>query len=380
MDSPYHLQHYDTHTDHVTVVRPSSSTLLQPKNSLSPSVIGSDTESHTLVSNTRTSQNERLGSVSPFSMSMSSSPLSFYTANSSPSCSPALLWYSVKPELYSWASPFSTTSSPLSFYTANTTTSYFSARQAAASPTSVSSRVSSPYSVTSVNSYKSRKTVLYRRRAHPMTAIVSPVLPEYVVSLEVLTWEVRYLCTYLLPHMETRLEPAGMLLLQSLDLQRDLTQPVSVRAKEEFRYCSEVFIVLTREVLVKGAAGTRELKGPCKLLLDFRRYPVQVEEFLFIKPEALGLQSLVVAVELIRLTCVLRSLCSVMDAFEVVLNAISPPPVGDEDIRGDGLRVLHKISVSTGLTMGQYRKVLGQVLTQTQVQLESFPEQFGLSD
>jgi len=181
--------------------------------------------------------------------------------------------------------------------------------------------------------------------------------------------------------METRLEPAGMLLLQSLDLQRDLTQPVSVRAKEEFRYCSEVFIVLTREVLVKGAAGTRELNGPCKLLLEaFGDILSKSKSFFSSNLNALGLQSLVVAVELIRLTCVLRSLCSVMDAFEVVLNAISPPPVGDEDIRGDGLRVLHKISVSTGLTMGQYRKVLGQVLTQTQVQLESFPEQFGLSD
>lgn len=67
--------------------------------------------------------------------------------------------------------------------------------------------------------------------------------------------------------METRLEPAGMLLLESLDLQ-DVTDPISTRSKEEFRYCSEVFIVLTREVILKDAVGTRELKGPCKLLLE----------------------------------------------------------------------------------------------------------------
>jgi hypothetical protein len=67
--------------------------------------------------------------------------------------------------------------------------------------------------------------------------------------------------------METRLEPAGMLLLESLDLQ-DVTDPTSSRAKDEFRYCSEVFIVLTREVILKDAVGARELKGPCKLLLE----------------------------------------------------------------------------------------------------------------
>jgi hypothetical protein len=67
--------------------------------------------------------------------------------------------------------------------------------------------------------------------------------------------------------MEPRLEPAGLVLLQSLDLQGDLTRPVSALMKEEFRYCSEVFIVLTREVLLNNAVGMRELKGPCKDLL-----------------------------------------------------------------------------------------------------------------
>ena len=68
--------------------------------------------------------------------------------------------------------------------------------------------------------------------------------------------------------METRLEPTGMLLLESLDLQ-DLTYPIYTRAKEEFRYCSEVFIVLTREVIIKDATGMKELEGPCKLLLEY---------------------------------------------------------------------------------------------------------------
>ncbi|KAN0142047.1 hypothetical protein V8E53_000509 [Lactarius tabidus] len=412
MDSPYQLQHYNAHTDRVTVVGSSSSILLQPNSSLLPSIIGSDTESRALLSSSRASQYERFGSVSPYSESISSSPLSFYTANTSPSCSPALLWHSVKPELYAWSfgstshqeglirtSPFSTSSSPLSFMTANTSMSFLSARQAATSPTSMSSRVSSPYSVTSVNSYKSRKTVLYRRRAHPIPALVSrPATPEYVVSLEVLTWEVRFLCTSLLPDMETRLEPAGMLLLESLDLQ-DVTDPTSSRAKDEFRYCSEVFIVLTREVILKDAVGARELKGPCKLLLEaFGDILSKSKSFFSSNLNAMGLQSLSVAVELIRFTSVLRALCDVMDAFEVlystfgflrssypdvmqaVLDAIRPPSVDGRDIREHGRQVLHKISISAGLTMDQYRKELSQKLSQTQAQLESFPKQFGLSD
>jgi len=213
----------------------------------------------------------------------------------------------------------------------------------------------------------------------PSTAVASPVSPEYVVSLDVLTWEVQYLCTALLPHMEPRLEPAGLTLLQSLDLQGDLAHPVSALVKEELRYCSEVFIVLTREVLLHDAVGMRELKGPYKLLLEaFSDILSRPNNFSYLN--AMGLQSLAVAVELIRITCVLRSLSSVLDAFKGVLNAIRPPDVGDGDIRGHARQVLHEISTSTGLTMDQYRKVLSQKLMQTQAQLESFPQQFGLSD
>lgn len=198
MNSPYQLQHYSAHTDRATVVGPSRSVLLQQNGSLLPSIIGSDTESHALRSNSRASWGERFGGVSRFSESISSSPQSFFTASTSPSCSPDLLWHSVKPELQAWSfstsqqeglkrtSPFSTSSSPQSFCTASTSISLLSARPATTSPASICSGVSSPYSVTSVNSYKSRKTVLYRRRAHPIPVIVSRLAcPEYVVSLEV---------------------------------------------------------------------------------------------------------------------------------------------------------------------------------------------------
>jgi hypothetical protein len=118
--------------------------------------------------------------------------------------------------------------------------------------------------------------------------------------------------------METRLEPAGMLLLESLDLQ-DATDPISTRSNEEFRYCSEVFIVLTREVILKDAVGTRELKGPCKLLLEaFGDILSKSKSFFSSNLNAMGLQSLSVAVEYIRFASVLRTLCSVIDAFEVL--------------------------------------------------------------
>ena len=62
--------------------------------------------------------------------------------------------------------------------------------------------------------------------------------------------------------MEPRLEKVGMVLLRSLDLQGERTW-----AKEDFRHCTEVFIVLTREVFLNNAVGMRELEDPCKLML-----------------------------------------------------------------------------------------------------------------
>lgn len=80
---------------------------------------------------------------------------------------------------------------------------------------------------------------------------------------QMLTWEVRYLCATLLPHSETRLLPAGIVLLRSLGQERDLS---AQRKNEETRLCSELFILLTREILLKDAIGVNELEGPCKLL------------------------------------------------------------------------------------------------------------------
>lgn len=180
--------------------------------------------------------------------------------------------------------------------------------------------------------------------------------------------------------METRLEPAGILLLESLDVQ-DVNDPISTRAKEEFRYCSEVFIVLTREVIFKDAVGVRELKSPCKLLLEaFGDILSKSRGFFSSNLNTMGLQSLEAAVGLIRFTIMLRALCEVMDAFEAVLDAIRPPSVDGGDIRGHGRQVLQKISISAGLTMDQYRKVLSQKLSRAKAQLESYPKQFGLSD
>ena len=69
--------------------------------------------------------------------------------------------------------------------------------------------------------------------------------------------------------MEPRLEKAGMVLLRSLDLQGERTYPGSVEVwAEEDRHCTEVFIVLTREVLLCNAVGLRELEDPCKLMLE----------------------------------------------------------------------------------------------------------------
>src|SRR6266702_4236057 len=54
-----------------------------------------------------------------------------------------------------------------SFHTAITSLSCSSIRQTMSPTSTVSSNISFSYSVTSINSYKSRKNVLYPRRAHP---------------------------------------------------------------------------------------------------------------------------------------------------------------------------------------------------------------------
>jgi hypothetical protein len=78
-----------------------------------------------------------------------------------------------------------------------------------------------------------------------------------------LAWEVRFLCADLLPCSETRLLPAGRVLLESLGKEGDLS---SQRKNEEIRHCSILFLMLTREILLKDAIGIEELEGPCRLL------------------------------------------------------------------------------------------------------------------
>lgn len=78
-----------------------------------------------------------------------------------------------------------------------------------------------------------------------------------------LAWEVRYLCEDLLPHSETRLLPAGSVLLRSLEQETDVR---SQHKNEETRLCSELFIMLAREIFLKDAIGIEELEGPCRIL------------------------------------------------------------------------------------------------------------------
>ncbi|KAH9049227.1 hypothetical protein EDB83DRAFT_1403816 [Lactarius deliciosus] len=154
-------------------------------------------------------------------------------------------------------------SSLQSFYTANSSLSQSSTTQTVYRNSTASSNLSFPYTVTSINSYKSRKNVLYPRRAHPPPVTVSP---EYIISPD-LIWDVRHLSATLLPHAEARLVPAATVLLRCLPVgpQGDLSQGPPNMNDDSLR-CSEFFLVLTREVFLRGAAGAKELEGPCELL------------------------------------------------------------------------------------------------------------------
>ncbi|KAI9451410.1 hypothetical protein BJY52DRAFT_102072 [Lactarius psammicola] len=233
MDPPYRPQPVDAHTDHadslsrseqhswisVLGIEPSPGPYAQPSNNSIP-------QSH-----------YTLPSSSYSRPSNSSSLQSYYTAS------------------YAWQS--STSSQTRTYYSANSSLSYSTMNSASM----WSSDMSFPYSVTSINSRKSRKNVLYPRRAHPL-----PVAALSENSSDDLIWQVRFLCTTLLQHVETRLVPAGRVLLQSLGLHGDFSQPIPVRINEETRCCAELFIALTHEVLLNHAISAGELEGPCKLL------------------------------------------------------------------------------------------------------------------
>ncbi|KAH9044945.1 hypothetical protein EDB83DRAFT_2406282 [Lactarius deliciosus] len=144
--------------------------------------------------------------------------------------------------------------------------------------------------------------------------------------------------------------------------------------------CSEFFIVLTHEVFLKGAVGAKELEGPCELLHETFR-DILFKSGAFIPQSSSNSNAIVLralpaeAQNFERFTRVLSALCSVMDAFEGALKMAKPPATNDEALRERHRQVLLKFSIFKGITMGQYRKELGQKLFQTQARLSIFSRQ-----
>lgn len=73
--------------------------------------------------------------------------------------------------------------------------------------------------------------------------------------------------------------PAGKVLLQSLGLHGDFSQHAPVQIDEQTVCCSELFIALTHEVLLKDAVSAGELEGPCKLLHRYGLTPSVLEDY-----------------------------------------------------------------------------------------------------
>jgi len=240
--------------------------------------------------------------------------------------------------------------------------------------------MSFPYSVASINSRKSRKNVLYPRRVHPPpVAVVS----ERSVLPDALIWQVRFLCTTLLPHAETRLMPAGKVLLQSLGLHGDFSQRVPLRIDEEALCCSELFITLTHEILLKDAVSAGGLERPCRLLhTTFKDILFKLGAFSVPATRKLDEEGVKAppagALALERSLSVLHALSSIMDAFEGALVSVKPAAAKDGALGVHYRMALLELSVSTGLTMEQYRKKLDQNLAQTQAQLRSLRQSEGL--
>ncbi|KAF8257973.1 hypothetical protein EI94DRAFT_1708442 [Lactarius quietus] len=196
-----------------------------------------------------------------------------------------------------------------------------------------------------------------------MQGIFSPDPECLLYPAQTLAWEVRYLCTELLPHSETRLLPAGRTLLKSLWQEGDLS---SLRKDEETYHCSELFIMLTREILLKDAIGVEELEGPCRLLhLD-----ILFESVAFDTPTNSNLNETSLREPCAdaqgpkQLSSVLRVIFSVMDAFEAALNVINPLVASDEASRERRHLVSQNSSAVKDLTMDKYRKILVQKLAQ----------------
>ncbi|KAI9461886.1 hypothetical protein BJY52DRAFT_1257395 [Lactarius psammicola] len=277
------------------------------------------------------------------------------------------------------ALPSSIDSSLRTFYTANSSPSYSSSRQPVNSTSTASSNNSYHYSVTSINSRKSRKNVFYPSRAHLPPITVSL---DSVVAIDIPIWDVEYLCAVLLPDTETRLMPAGRVLLRALGIKADSPRRASKWTDEEFRYCSQLFIVLAREIVLKDAARSEELEGPCNHLHEtfrdilFKFKPLSV--LTTSSSTVTGLQvSRVESPEFKRFIYVLRALRAVTDTFKEALNMVKPPAASDEALQDHQRRVLWRLSASTSpsLTMDQYCKELGQKLMQTQEQSNYFARQ-----
>jgi hypothetical protein len=175
--------------------------------------------------------------------------------------------------------------------------------------------------------------------------------------------------------------PAGKVLLQSLGPQGDFSQRSPV-IDEGTLCCSELFIALTHEVLLKDAISAGQLEGPCKLLhTTFKDILLKLGTFSIparkVQEEGQKAPS-AGALALERFSSVLRALCSIMDAFEGALTSVKPAAAKDGALEGHHRMALLELSVSTGLTMEQYRKKLEHNLARTLTQLNSLKHSEGL--
>lgn len=167
--------------------------------------------------------------------------------------------------------------------------------------------------------------------------------------------------------------PAGRVLIQSSGLHGDISQPMPSPIDEETRYCSELFIALAHEVLLKDATGAGELEGPCKLLHATFEYIISSLGSLSFpkipKSDETSLQ-LASGAELQWFSEVLFALLSVFKAFKRTLNTIKiKPEFSNSEAVQHHRTTLLDLSESTGLTMNQYRKKLDQDLAQIREQL-----------
>lgn len=180
--------------------------------------------------------------------------------------------------------------------------------------------------------------------------------------------------------------PAGKVLLQSWGVNEYLSKGVPFRTdSEETRCCAELFIALVHEILLNDAVSAVELGGPCKVLHATFKDILSKSGFFSSsktpKSNETGLKAPTAGALVLRqFSSVLLTLFSVLNTFEGALNTIKVKPA---TAKGGALRVydrtaLQELSVSTGLTMEQYRKKLDQNLAQTQAQLNSLGQPEGL--